>query len=207
MWREIIIGNLWRFIEELDIAPVVTAALLPTRTWVPASDLDGTEPPSMMRRLASDLDRSGVTRADGYLIAGLHAEFDIRREGYDFHYHMVVGGEKAKAIENLRTRPKYSAPRTEPWEQGLKDRPRVRQSRKPLTNMPDPLTYVVQSFYPHRPTKVHQDGSVTRSGHRYRIPDPFHTQWLLWMDRWSIDDLILLNGMRATRDGFQLTNP
>jgi hypothetical protein len=178
---------------------------MPTGLWVPASNLGNADPNLMMRRLASDLDRSGITGASGYLLAGLHAEFDIRREGYDFHYHLVAGGGKAKALKNLRRMPKYSAPRTEPWEQGLSERPRVRISRKHLTNLPDPLLYVIQSIFPHRPTKLHADGSVTRSKNRYRIPEPYHTELLLWLDHWSISDITLLNGLRVTCAGFELT--
>lgn len=204
MWRAVIIGNLWPLVEDDDLAPAVTATLIPRGLWVSASKLKNANPQAMMRRLRSDCDRTGIAQAKGYLFAGLHAEFDVRREGYDFHYHVVAGGEKAEAIENLRSMPKYSALRTEPCEKGLPNRPRVRKSRIPLYNMPDPLTYVLQSSYPHRPTKVHADGSVTRSKRRYRIPEPYHTQWLLWMDRWTISDMLLLVGLNVTTRGFEL---
>lgn len=204
MWREVLIGNLWPLVEDDDLAPAVRADLLPTGMWVSASELMIANPQAMMRRLRSDCDRTGIAQAKGYLFAGLHAEFDIRREGYDFHYHIIAGGEKAEAIENLRSMPKYSALRTEPCEKGLPNRPRVRKSRIPLYNMPDPLTYVLQSSYPHRPTKIHADGTVTRSKFRYRIPEAYHTQWLLWMDRWTISDMLLLVGLNVTTRGFEL---
>ena len=79
-------------------------------------------------------------------------------------------------------------------------------SKKPLFNLPEPLTYVVQSSYPHRPTFVDKDGELRRGTRKRRIPEPYHTQWLLWMDRWSIDDMLLLSGLRVTRSGFQVAS-
>ena len=175
--------------------------------WVPAGELQNADPRQMMARLQSDLNRMGITAASGYVLAGLHAEFDVRREGYDFHYHLIAAGEKARLLRKLRKRGKYKARRKQPWEVGLKNCARVRISKKPLFNLPEPITYIAQSNYPHRPTKLHDDGTVTRSKFRYRIPEPFHTDWLLWMDRWSIDDITLLNGLEVTHDGFKLTRP
>ena len=148
--------------------------------WVPADQLGNTEPPSFMTRLRGDFDRAGVRSAGGWLLAGLHAEFDIRREGYDFHYHCIGAGEKIAAIdEGLRGLPKYQQGQPEPHEVGLPEHPRVRISRAPLYNLPDPLTYVVQSSYPHRPTFVDKNGTLRRGTRKRRIPEPYHTQWLL----------------------------
>jgi len=205
--RSLVIGNLWPLVENLRLAPARTATLLPTGMWVPASDLDRVDPNRLMHRLRRDCQRVGIDKASGYLIAVLHAEFDVRREGYDFHYHLVAGGEKAWLLERLRCLKKYSAPRSEPWEQGMPDRPRVWVSSKPLNNLPDPLTYILKSYYPHRPTKLVDGGpEIQRSEAGWRIPEPFHTQWLLWMNRWTISDHILLIGLRPSKQGFVLTH-
>lgn len=93
----------------------------------------------------------------------------------------------------------------------MKERPRVRLSRQVLTNLPDPLTYVGQYWVPYRPTKVVSVNpyQVERDDTpwRRRIPNPYHTEYLTWMDRWSVTDFILLNGIRATTSGFVLTHP
>ena len=97
-----IVGNLWPVVEDEQLAPAVVATLRPTDMWVPTSELNDTSPKVMMRRLEGDLHRAGFTKLKGYLLAQLHAEFDVNRDGYDFHYHLVAGGEMAQAIDKLR---------------------------------------------------------------------------------------------------------
>ena len=201
--RNRIIGNLWPIVEDA-YDDVVVATLMPTGMWVPASELSDTSPRLLMKRLINDLDRTGVTCAPGTLFAGLHAEFDVRRGGYDFHYHLVATGEKAMALDNLRDMPKYKSERLELHEAGMKERPRVKVTRGPFTNMPEPITYVVQSWLPHRPTKILADGTVERSSFRWRIPEPYHARWLLWMDRHSISDFVIMQGMKVTKTGFYI---
>lgn len=206
-FRHRVVGNLWPHVEDELAGIVVTATLMPTGLWVPAGQLQHQIPKLMMRRLCSDLDRVGVTAQTGFVMAGLHAEFDERREGYDFHYHLVAGGWKARALEGLRDRPKYSVGRSEPHEMGMVDRPRVRVSKQVLTNLPDPLTYAIQYWYPHRPTKIvgYDPLQIQRSIGRYRIRDPYHTEWLVWMNKWCVKDFILLNGLKPTSTGLQAT--
>ncbi|WP_156405487.1 hypothetical protein [Sphingomonas sp. Root710] len=205
--RHRVVGNLWPHVEDELAGIVVTATLMPTGLWVPAGQLQHQIPRLMMRRLCSDFDRVGVTTQTGFVMAGLHAEFDERREGYDFHYHLVAGGWKARALEALRDRPKYSVGRSEPHEMGMADRPRVRISKQVLTNLPDPLTYSIQYWYPHRPTKIvgHNPLQIQRSEFRYRIPEPYHTEWMVWMDKHPVQDFVLFNGLKPTRSGLKPT--
>ena len=146
--RNLVIGNVWPWVEDIDLQPAVTATLLPTGMWVPASELPNVDPRKMMARLKSDLHRTGITGEAGYLIAGLNAEFDVRRQGYDFHYHLIAGGWKARSLQKLRDLPKYSDARREPHEVGLNDISRVRISQEWLHSLPNPLTYILQ-FWCH----------------------------------------------------------
>lgn len=200
-----VIGNLWRLVEDEALQPAVTATLQPAEMWVPADELMAVNPNTFMRRLRADLYRAGFGRMHGYLLVGLHSEFDVNRGGYDFHYHLAAGGEMATAIDNLRSVRRFQAGRIEPHERDLPQSTRIMVSREQLYNLPSPLTYILQSSHPHRPTTVNPYGIRKRSSSRLRIPEPHHTRWLLWMDQWSVSDLMFCVGMIPTNSGFQLT--
>jgi len=74
-------------------------------------------------------------------------------------------------------------------------------TRAPLTNMPAPATYVMQSYWPSRAYFLDADGKERRVRRKRAIPEPYHSKLLLWMDRWEPKDLALLIGLRVTREG------
>lgn len=198
-----VIGNLWPLVENEALGFAATATLRPMGMWVPSSELHGFQPHVVNRRLKADIYRADIHKLKGYMLVGLHSEFDVNRGGYDFHYHIVAGGEMADAIDALRDVGRFSSGRIQPHEAGLPESARIIRSRDPLYNLPEPLTYVLQSSHPHRPTTLNSDGSRTRSNRRYRIPEPHHTQWLLWMNRLRTSDLLFCVGMAPTTSGFK----
>ena len=202
--RETIAGNLWPIVEDTSIGEHGVATLLPRGLTFPADQLRNVSPPVLKRRLQSALDRAGVTAAQGYLFAGLHGEFDSIAAEYHLHWHLVVGGDKLAALERLRESATFA--RNRRFDGTALEPARVRISRLPLTNLPEPLTYSLQSSWPNRPRGTNADtGDRWRGSIRTRIPEPYHAQWLMWMDRWSIGDFVVLNGLRATSEGFELT--
>lgn len=83
--------------------------------------------------------------------------------------------------------------------------PAIRMSRNSLQNEPDCYTYILQSFWPERWEGL-IDGKFCRRNKKLRIDEPEHTQILLWLDRWRLTELILMVGMKATRNGFVITD-
>jgi hypothetical protein len=104
-------------------------------------------------------------------------------------------------VDSLRTLPNYRSTRTLPngeWSPVFR---RVWIRRKPLFNLPDPLAYLVQSFWPSRPVYISDDGKRRRVREKRRIPEPYHSQVLLWLDQWRLVDLTLMIGLRVTKSG------
>lgn len=190
-------------------ASVVTATLIPRGLEVSPEDLENWHSADLMNRLRSQINRQEAKlRADrlqltiGWLLAGLHCEFDHTACIWQFHYHLIASGHFIAVLDGLRG--------TALYEHVANDRVRyrVRMSRKPLDNLPSPLGYPWQLFWPAR---ARGDGSDDLVGfgqlHRrkQRVPDPYHTQMLLWLDRQRIEDMSLLIGLRISRDGFVKT--
>jgi hypothetical protein len=104
-------------------------------------------------------------------------------------------------LERLKLLPKYKSSRTLPdgsWDPVYR---RVWIRRKALNNMPDPITYLMQAFWPSRPIYVDTAGKRRRVREKRAIRYPYHAMMLLWLDRWRLQDLTLLVGLRVTRNG------
>jgi hypothetical protein len=71
-------------------------------------------------------------------------------------------------------------------------------TRKPLTNVPAVLSYVLRGWWPLRETYLDDQG-VRRalSLIRMQIPEPAHSEYLAWLDRWGIDDLTRMVRLRV----------
>lgn len=203
-----ILSSLWKKVEEHPDQPQGFVTLRPQGMLVRADDLHSVKPDSLVKRLRNDFNRQGITTAPGFGFFGLDADFDANRYGgvFDFHFHGIKVGEKRNAIENLRKMRKYDPSRADPLERGLKESHRV-EVKETLFNLPNPITYCLESWVPHRPTRIVEDGSRKRSTTKREIPSPYKQRWLIWMDMWSIEDFVLLSNLRPTKSGFQLIRP
>ena len=203
-----ILSSWWKLLEEHQDKPQGFATLRPQGMLYRADDLFTVRPADMRKRLRNDFNRQGITAAPGFGFFGLDADFDANRYGgvFDFHFHGIVVGEKRQAIENLNAMRKYELARLDPLEHGLKPSHRW-EVKEPMFNLPDPITYCLESWVPHRPTRIVEDGSRKRSATKKEIPSPYKQKWLIWLDRQRIEDFITLCNLRPTKTGFQLIHP
>lgn len=184
-----------------------------TFTVIPASweftpdNLEEANPANLMETLRVDLYQYGKAQsAGGWMIAALHGEYDPEAKVYRLHVHGLASPEMIGALDRLRTLPRYRSVRKLPdgsWSPVYR---RIRVDRKPLVNLPAPLTYMLQSFWPSRAILISKDGRRHRVRDKHRIAEPYHSQVLLWLDRWKIDDLFLRIGLRVSNAGFAPTH-
>jgi hypothetical protein len=204
-----IAGSLWKLHDEVIEAssagarPMFRTASIMRSDWeMPVRELLDTSPSRFLERLRVDLHRCGATGAEGALIAGLHGEWAPHDELMRIHVHSVVIGDMAAAINRLRDLPGY-APIIRKYGDSERRTSCIRMSKEPLNNLPDPFTYVVQRFWPSR-WEGFIDG-VFRRQRKSRIQGHVHTQVLLWLDKWPLQHLTLMMGMRATKEGLVMT--
>jgi hypothetical protein len=152
-----------------------------------------------MDAVRAALNRRSPGRSDGYLFAGLHGELNFLTQRLELHIHGLALGELLAAVDDLRLLSNYRARKSEGDTTA-----RVVVGRKPLTNLPYPLLYTVQPYWPLRWRGI-IDGMERRGKVRHRIPEPFHTQLLLWLDRWSLQDVTLMMGMSVGREGLSIS--
>lgn len=191
-------GAFWKLAANHPDARTFTVA---PRGWVyTAEELLRLNPSDLINSIRSALNRVGAGKTSGFLILSIHGEFDASSGLFYLHVHGLADSPMLAVIDRLRKRPKYRRRRSK----GEK-RTRVRLGRIALTNLPYPLTYIYQSSWPKR-WHGEIDGVEYRGGKRHRIPEPYHTILLLWLDRWSLRDITLMMGMSVRRNGLTLSN-
>ena len=174
------------------------ATLLPRSLELPGDGLDGFDPAAAKNALRSYLVRRGIAKCNGWLIAGLHGEYDSIRKVWRIHWHLLVCGDAILIVDGLRNEPDFKSIRGET--------PRVRMTREPLTDIPRIASYLLQSWWPNRPKGIFADNLAEgRTSFRSRLPREQETIWLLWIDKLKLSDLTLLIGVRRSPSGFKIT--
>ena len=193
-------GNLLQLIADRPDEPVTVATLMtPTDHYEP-EQLIRVSAARMKGALRQVLVRAGSREADGWLFAGLHGEYDPIAGLYRLHHHLVAGGEMGRLVDGLRNTLKYRLP-----ERALgaaRPSPSVRMSRGPIENLAYRASYRLQSYWPEKATgDFAGDGVQRRAGGHPRIDEPHHSQHLLWLDQWAVDELTLMVGLQVNAEG------
>ena len=199
-WLRILIaGHLWKLMRVKFRH--TTATVIPCVWEFTPEQLQTVDPRFLMRSFRTALYRAGAGDVDGWLFAYLHGEFDPLAKVFRLHIHLACTKTMVPVLDRLRTMRNYRSTRLLPDGTPSPVFRRVWVRRKRLTNMPDPVTYIVQSFWPARPIHINASGKRSRLRQKGAIREPYHSQVLLWMDRWRIQDLTLMVGLRVTRAG------
>ncbi len=186
-------GWVWELYEEtLQFAP--TTFTIACRSWErPVGGLNTFDPRKLLNEFLTDLNRAGGLECDGYLLAFLHSEL-VNNETYRDHFHGMGSRSFIEILDKLRESEKYKT--------AFGERPTIRIRRKPLRNVPYPLTYLLKSYWPGMYEGPVGDGkSNGRQSHVRRIREPYHSEVLMWMDQWRLEDITLLKNLRVGAGG------
>ena len=144
--RIIVVGALWHLVRAMGYANVSTFTIIP-RSWeFPANKLPSVDPRILLERFRQKLIRASKGEKGGWLFAAIHGEYEPTRDVFQLHIHGIVNGNLIKALDRLRKRSDFKKVTSKGQTVYL----RVRISRKPLTDLPEPLTYMLQPFWPSR---------------------------------------------------------
>ncbi len=199
------IGDAWRLHDEVGPDHFSTLDLRPKGFLMTPEELMAFKPERLLNPVRMDFLRCGAAKAKGGLYMALHGQFNRAVGMFDLHAHGFVTHEMKNVADEVRKLRKYAEPHV-PRGVGLKQPPaRVILSRKPLINPAYRLSYIRQDWWPDRIDGVIDDVEIKRGVKRRRIPEPYHSMSLLWLDRWSLSDMTLKMGLRMTASGFRLT--
>lgn len=180
--------------------------IFPPLTWkYPSRELMNADPKIMLKRFYQHLKGKNGLPEDGWLFAGLHAEFNPETECFDFHLHGMVAGGMIERLDSLRSSRIYRRGQTN------SDKSLIQITREPLHDPLRAISYSCQTWWPMK-VSADRDAPDGRGG-RKRISEPHHTRMLLWLDRHELEDITLLarlevRGGRLIRTGsFYLKQP
>lgn len=194
-------GWLWKLRDDYPGLPQALCTLISKWWEVPAEDFCLFDPAAFFKRFRNSLRRYGSREADGYIAGGLHCEFVPETRVFRFHLHLIAAGGMIDVIERMRKSPQLRG-----YVDCLGDKVEVKRAikiQRDLSNYPDPLTYAFQAFCPVR--VFGSPGTGEMRGGRRRIPEPYHSIYLLWLDRYRLEDLTILVGLRVTKAGLIVT--
>lgn len=198
------IGGLWKCVAEDTTGIVARYDVVKPKWRYSVAGLQQVTALQLKRELWADLDRAalkvkpgGASECEGFVYAALHGDFEDPTYRYQLHYHLVATGDWVAVIEAMR------------GQRGYESCPQVRspiRKQPELTDLAYALTYILKSYWPGKwkgfGTWVQSDRRSR--GHR-EIPCRFSCHALLWQDAQKLDDMIVMRGIRAGKDGLQVT--
>jgi hypothetical protein len=157
-----IAGALWQLIEEGEHCDANVFTVIPRTAEVSSKYLLELHPHHIINRFISALYNKGAGKSKGWTFAGLHGEYDPIGGVYRPHFHGLAVDELIKVVSKLRELPNYATKRYLADGSLNPVYRRVKVGRMPLTNLPTPVTYLLQSYWPSRPVII-KDGKRIRS--------------------------------------------
>jgi hypothetical protein len=186
--RQSVIGALLQALDGYADADLRTFTIVNTKWALTPEQLDAIGAVTIRNQLRTHLIRVGVLSMPGPLVAFLHGEIEPAEGIYQLHWHGVATGDKAAALHRLKDITGYERTRT-----GAAP---VRCEQ--VNDRPHQFSYMLKSYWPSRAVRM-VDGERKRDRKGGRIPEPFHSQVLLWLDRQKLADMTLLNGCWSPR--------
>ena len=139
-----------------------------------------------------DLRRAGADTTDGPFVGFLHGEYEPTSGVFVLHFHCVTTRKKAAlVVRRLRKLKRTYRPG------GVVKRP-IRISK--MDNRVGQLTYLLKRFWPSRPI-ITIDGKERRCRRPMRVPEPYSSVYLLWLDQQSLIELTVMNDTWSKRKG------
>lgn len=200
------LGAVWQFADTCGVAPQATAHLVSRNLAFTPEELHDVDPRELRDNLRQDFIRAGAGRAEGALIAFLHGEFEPEEAWFQLHFHALIVGDYVDVVEGLRGTPKYRVHR----QRGADGQPPIPRPIvvQKLIDRSRQLSYLLKSFWPSRRIgPVGDGGAEKRNRNGSRIPEPYHSEVLLWLDRWKLSDLTLMMGAQVRNGRICLTSP
>lgn len=168
--------------DQPEVLARLKALTLLHEDWIiPAGELDTLHPRTITDKLRKQLHRMEFK---GMVIGGIDGSFDADSKAWFIHVHLVAKGLNEEMIEKLREL--YPASDSVP----------VPVMVKPVKDAARQFSYVLKSFWNWRQRYVDDQGHYNTVEKRRRVPEPHHTEYLLWLDRFAVSDLMLLVGVR-----------
>jgi hypothetical protein len=196
-------GAIWKLTAESELK-IRAFTLVPNDLQVATGDLRLVDPGSLSKALRACMYRFGAKTAAGLLIAFLEGEYDPATRRYQLHYHGIAAGGMIGVLRRMQQKSKYRSRRCTAQHQ-VSVFQQLQIKRRPLHHQPYGITYCLKPYWLARSSAVGEQGEVGErvlgKRRKTRIPEPQHTEVLLWQDRWRLRDITLMVHLSVTSQG------
>lgn len=194
-------------LELLGMVPnerVYLVTLIPVGLALTIDELMHMDPQVPKQQLRVMLGRCGANPGvAGWACGYLDGEYNPVTGLFQLHWHLIVTGDLIEAFEQLKQRTAYkSVKRVADSPDGVATRVHIREVDDPLN--PQVITYAFKgSWYARSRGEAGGNGDQADRlvGRRTRIPEPYHSQWLLWMDKWAFHHMLIMTNLRLGKGG------
>jgi hypothetical protein len=157
--------------------------------WIKENRLNSITAQRLKRSFRKLLERAGMLALDGAVFACLHVEYV--GDGFQFHFHGVVAGEKIHALKRVGTltakhRRKVKHPLV---VSGFDHKP------DPLKELASWLGYAMRIYCNHKPKFTNKAGVERKRIKSMRVPEPAHSEILLWQAKQNPHHVLFFSGM------------
>lgn len=193
--RRLIINSHLGWLVERTSGPMKFATLLPRGWLISADELEHVNPRKLLEQLRAALNRAGVGKAEGWAFLALDSEYIPHLDAHAFHLHVATKGAVAGVVSGLRKRKIFD---WQPDAHGLAKRP-VQVKTVPQGQEARAVNYLVKSFHGKR-VYASEAGKLVRTGKKAAMPEPRHSEYLMWLSRWKIEDFVLSVHLYFSKD-------
>lgn len=197
-----ICGQLWKMFEMKQPKSLRFFTLIPRHWEIASGHLQNFCPERALRNFRRILNLYGANTAKGFFYAAIHGSFDPMSKKYQLHLHGLASGKMVDVLERLRQTTNLNSTKGDLEAENV--RQRISVSRKRIDNIPRTVSYTLKTYWPSRIGKAQANGQSVPTGKR-RIPDPYHAEYLLWLDCQEAHNLILTIGLSASRQGYRIS--
>jgi hypothetical protein len=204
-WRRLrkrIVGDLLKLVEQDQTGIIRRADIIP-KAW--ACDLDGLSkyPKLQLQSLRSRIVRAGGGKGPGFLVMTWHADMGAESKVFQRHAHLLATGSYVAALESLVGAKGLQADSITDWGTCIHTPVIVRKQQ--LFNPARAIGYLPKGYWLSTwAGGVSGTGTDRRARTGTRLPEPYHTEMLLWLDDHKIGDLVLTMGLKITTKGLIL---
>lgn len=164
----------------------------------PAGELADADAHKILERVRQTLLRYGSSSCNGWMILFLDGEFEESREEFVIHFHGLATLDFKQVLLRTRKESRLFRPNAKPSD--VKVRTPIRMMTR-LTNLPNVIGYCIMSFWPARNRALKIDGEELKENRKRRPKEPHHSEYLLWLSRYRIQDLCLIIGLEVDPNG------
>lgn len=164
----------------------------------PAGRLTDADAHKILESIRQTLLRYGSSNCDGWMILFLDGEFEESQQEFLIHLHGLATTDFDCVLSMVRKKSRMFRPSAK--SSNVKVRTPIQVVRQ-LTNLPKVIGYCIMSFWPARNRALNIDREGLKEKRKRRPKEPYHSEYLAWLNRYEIQDLCLMIGLEVDANG------